>query len=152
MNLLKKIQLKRLLKVANSGKINKKSYRALISLGKTGDPAAFDPLIAALKSNWTKYAITAAEALGELGDSRADPYLKNAVCSLKSNLRVEAASSLPKLGETDRQNHIQGNDNDFNYLAGINEEQIIRNLCITVSSYIYNTGNKNHSRITTKVR
>jgi HEAT repeat protein len=137
MNLVKNIRLKRLLKIVKRRTITGKSYKALISLGKTGDPAALDPLVEALRNNYTKYAITAAEALGELGDKRALPFLKNAVCSLESELRVKAASSLAKLGETDWQSHIQGNDDDFNYLAGQDDEQIIRNLCFASSGYRY---------------
>ncbi len=126
MGIIKKIRLKRLLKIVNNSAITRKTNKALDSLGKTGDPSAFEPIVKALRSGFTKTAATAAGALGNLGDPRAVPYLLGALCSNKPELRSASALALAKLGETQWTNLILGNESDFLRLAMSGDERVIQ--------------------------
>jgi HEAT repeat protein len=74
-------------------------WRAAIALGNLGDPAAVEPLIAALGDENDHVREEAADSLGRIGDERAIPALILAMKDPQRGVRLRAMSALVRIGD-----------------------------------------------------
>lgn len=74
-------------------------WRAAIALGKSGEPSAVPPLIAALSDENDHVREEAAEALGMIGDERAIDPLIGALNDPQRGVRLRAIKALEIFGE-----------------------------------------------------
>ena len=95
------------------------SSSSVHALGLLKNPAAVEPLMAALKSNYSNIRIAAAKALGQIGDKRAvDPLIELLNVDNEMWACANAAWALGELGDPKAISHIQNAlaNKNFSYI------------------------------------
>jgi HEAT repeat protein len=96
-----------------------------LRLGDSRDARVVGPLVKVLSEGFPEFRASAAEALGKLGDQHAvDPLIK-ALGDNFGNVRKTAAKALADLGETQWQDLIKGDDDDFYRLAASSDPRVV---------------------------
>jgi WD40 repeat protein len=76
-------------------------HETILALGNSGDPRAFEPLIAILKTRDYQASGEAAQALGYLGDPKAEPALLDALKDSVGWFQAHVCGALGLLGSKD---------------------------------------------------
>ncbi|MCD6215119.1 MAG: HEAT repeat domain-containing protein, partial [Candidatus Desulfofervidus sp.] len=92
--LREKKDVKGLIKALRHEDVRKEAAEALVNIGEP----AVEPLIQALKDEYSDVREEAARALGRIGDKRAVEPLINALKDEDSDVRMEAAEALDQMG------------------------------------------------------